>query len=83
MRPQIPDVTERFHQYWILNPIWGSLHIVLEDGNVNDNNVEFCHKWAVEHGDIEGVKLALILLKMSKTQRKKLPKKVEEFNRKQ
>ena len=37
-----------------------------------DSNVEFCRKWAVEHGDADGEYLAAILLRMSRTQRMKL-----------
>jgi hypothetical protein len=73
MKPSISDVRDCFRSYLDLNPGWGSLHIVLEDGNVSDANVRFCVDYAQRNGDLEGERLALILLEMSKTQRRKLP----------
>lgn len=48
------------------------LHIVLDDGNVNDSHVEFCIKYALEQKHNDCYALALILLTMSTTQRIKL-----------
>ena len=49
----------------------GSLHIVLEDLNVKKSHVQFCHGWAAGQGDVEAMRLALLLLRQSKTQRLK------------
>lgn len=68
----IPCVLPRFRLYLHNNPSWGSLHIVLADGNVSDKDVNFCFEWATRHDDPEGAELAKILLKMSKTQRMKI-----------
>lgn len=58
---------------WYVEDNWGgNLHIVLDDGNVKDSNVQFCLNQAEENGDVKGVELAKILLQMSKTQRLKL-----------
>lgn len=78
MKPTIPEVIDRFRAYYKLNPMWGSLHVVLEDMNVNDADVEFCRNWAIEHSDPEGAELAEILLRMSKTQRSKIGDMAEE-----
>lgn len=78
-RVAIPEVIEHFHRYFIGNPTWGSLHIVLDDGNINDGHVQFCINYAVEKGDEEGVVLGEILLRMSKTQRSKIPRMVDEL----
>ncbi len=74
-RITIPDVAERFSAYLAKpeNVLWGSLHVVLEDGNVADHFVSWCRDYAIEQGDIEGAALAEILLKMTTTQRRKLP----------
>ena len=64
----IPEVITRFQAYYAKHPAWGSLHIVLDDGNVRDDSVYFCIKWAIDHEDPEGEALARILLQMSKTQ---------------
>ena len=74
MRPTIPEFRDRFAAYHNRpeNAAWGSLHIVLDDGNVRDSDVEFCIGWAADRGDVEGEVLARILRTMSKTQRLRL-----------
>lgn len=72
------DMLERFAQYYAVNPTWGSLHIVLDDGNVRDSDAEFCRSFALEHGDQEGAELAEYLMKMSKTQRLELPNRIRQ-----
>lgn len=39
----VPDVLERFQMYHREpgNSCWGSLHIVLDDGNLKDHHVKF------------------------------------------
>ena len=73
-RPTIPDVLPLVRAYLAKegNICGGSLHIVLEDGNVADCDVTFCIEWAREHGDPEGEKLGQLLLTMSRTQRLKI-----------
>lgn len=71
-KPTIPEVIERFRAYHSSEPAWGSLHIVLDDNNVRDEDVAFCRQQAEEDGDEEGLALADILARMSKTQRLKL-----------
>ncbi len=72
-KPTIPEVLDRFVAYLNAHGAWGSLHVVLDDGNVHDDHVRGCIEWATEQGDEEGRQLGEILLKMSVTQRKKLP----------
>lgn len=74
MKPSLPEHIERFRAYHKLDCAWGSLHVVLSDGNISDDNVRHCIEWAKEKGDIEGMELAKILLTMSKTQRGKIQK---------
>lgn len=74
MKPTIPEVVDRFRAYRS-NPdnfAWGSLHIVLADQNVADDDVAWCYRSAQERGDEEGASLAEILSRMSRTQRLKL-----------
>ena len=70
----MPEVIPLVRAYYAKsgNNVGGSLHIVLEDGNVSDSNVEFCREWAEEREDHDGVALAKLLLRMSRTQRRKL-----------
>ena len=74
MKPTIPDVMPLVREYYSNpeNACGGSLHIVLDDGNVKDDDVLFCLEYAKEKGDVDGIKLAGILLHMSKTQRNKI-----------
>ena len=69
---KLSDVRDRFTDYYRANPTWGSLHVVLDDLNVADSNVQFCLQYAKENGDTEGEALAEILAQMSRSQRLRL-----------
>lgn len=73
-KPTVPDVVPmvRAYQRKDGNYVGGHLHIVLDDGNVDDHSVEYCLAAAREAGDTDGVALAETLLRMSRTQRLKL-----------
>jgi len=73
-KPTVPEVLPMMYAYRDTagNGVGGSLHIVLDDGNVEDGHVRWCIERAKECGDEEGVKLGETLLSMTKTQRKKL-----------
>lgn len=79
----IPEIVEQFARYYQQpqNGAWGSLHVVLDDHNVDDESVEHCQEWATKRGDTEGAELAGLLLRMSQTQRAKLPHIVRTFLR--
>jgi hypothetical protein len=71
-RLTIPDVLPLVRDYYVEHSTGGSLHIVLDDGNVENAHVDFCIEWAIEHDDAEGEKLARLIRTMTKTQRRKL-----------
>lgn len=73
-KPTIPEVFDRFDAYSRIHGAWGSLHIVLDDGNHEDHMVAWCIGSAEDRGDFEGAALARILLRMSRTQRGRLSK---------
>lgn len=50
------------------------LHIVLDDNNVTDSDVDFCVKRSHENGHADCLELAERLRAMSRTQRLKLAK---------
>lgn len=50
----------------------GCLHIVLDDGNVEDHSVAFCVDYAMENDCNQCESLARLLMRMSRTQRLKL-----------
>ena len=70
-KPTIPNVLPLVQAYYSRfgNECGGSLHIVLDDGNVRDSDVAFCRQLAEERGDTDGIVLADVLMQMSKTQR--------------
>jgi hypothetical protein len=74
-----PELLQKFFDYYEENPAWGSLHIVLADGNVSNVDVEFCIDYAKKNNDPEGEELGKLLLNMSKTQRLKLPHRIMEI----
>lgn len=73
-KPTVPEVLPIMRAYYAKpdNLAGGSLHIVLDDGNIETSSVEFCREYAHKNNDPDGVALAELLLKMSYTQRKKL-----------
>ena len=73
-KPTIPEVLPLVRAYYAKpgNGCGGSLHIVLDDGNVDAADVQWCLRYAQEQGDEDGVRLASLLLQMSRTQRTKL-----------
>lgn len=74
MKPTVPEVLAKVREYEALpgNGAGGNLHIVIDDGNIRDSDVMFCREAAEDDGDTAGVELAKLLLKMSKTQRRKI-----------
>ena len=73
---KITDVLHHFVSYYQKNPLWGPLHIILDDGNVEDKFIIYCSQ---EAEDRDTKFLCRLLMRMTKTQRKKLPYKVHEI----
>ena len=73
-KPTIPEVLPQIREYYAKpgNSVGGSLHVVLEDGNVDDFSVMACAVIAIRDDDLDGHALAETLSRMSQTQRKKL-----------
>ena len=68
----VPELIEAARDYYTKNPVGGSLHIVLDDGNLKDDSIKWCIDYARGEGDEEGAKLGEMILGASMTQRKKL-----------
>lgn len=75
-KPTVDVVEHLVRAYYAVhgNEAGGSLHILLDDGNVSDDSVRFCVTSARRQDDEKGEALARVLLRMSKTQRLKLAK---------
>ena len=73
-RPTVPEVLPLVRAYYAKpgNEAGGNLHIVLDDGNVEDSSIRFCVEGSVREMDLDGVSLCQKLLAMSKTQRRVL-----------
>jgi hypothetical protein len=71
-KPTVPEVAPLVRALYEVHPAGCCLHIVLDDGNVQDSNVQFCLDLAVERGHASCAALAVLLGGMSKTQRTKL-----------
>jgi hypothetical protein len=71
-RLSVPDILPKVRAYMDKHPTGGSLHIVLEDQNVRDSDIQFCIDYAEGKGDAEGAEIGRALLSMSKTQRLKI-----------
>ncbi len=76
----VSEVLPLVQAYYKFNGVGGSLHIVLDDGNLEDDSVEFCLRYARDNHDIAGQNLAKVLLRMSRKQRQKLYDQYEKFH---
>jgi hypothetical protein len=75
-KPTVPQVLPLVYAYRSSGPpanrVGGSLHAVLDEGNVADRDVARCLEYARGQGDEAGAALAGVLSRMSRTQRRKL-----------
>ena len=72
MKPTVPEVRPLVRELYGRHSAGCCLHVVLDDGNVQDDSVRFCIEWARGRGCAECERLGEVLLQMSKTQRLKL-----------
>jgi hypothetical protein len=73
-KPSIPDVLPLVKAYFQKpgNEAGGLLHVVLDDGNVESPHILFAMEQCLLASDEDGHWLCIQLLRMSRTQRKKL-----------
>jgi hypothetical protein len=71
MNPKVEKAIKMSRAYYKLpdNGAGGSLHIVLDDGNLETGHVLWCKNYAKEQGDPEGVALAEFLLTLTEDER--------------
>jgi hypothetical protein len=72
------EILEACREYYKTHSTGGHLHIALDDGNVEAHFVGWCAVMADRAGDVEGVTLALSLLRLSESQRWSLYRKLHE-----
>jgi hypothetical protein len=73
-RPTVPDVLPLAYAYYEKpgNSAGGSLHSVLDDGNLEEHHVLSAFDRAAVRGDLDGCVLATMMLAMTGTQRRKV-----------
>ena len=74
MKPTVPEVLPLAITYYAKpgNGAGGNLHIVLDDDNIDDEHIQFCLDLCTSESDKDGIELCNKLLRMSKTQRRKV-----------
>ena len=80
MKPTVPQILPFVQALYEVEIVGGSLHIMLDDGNTEDNHVDYCIESAKKRGDVYGELLARALKFMSETQRLKLFSHPEKRN---
>jgi hypothetical protein len=76
---RIEEAIRRIKPYYNVNTGGGSLHIALDDGNMEADHILFCLRWAEEHDDKDAVALAKLLLDMSIDERYELYERYDEY----
>ena len=73
-RPRTPEVIADVQSFYALpgNDMGGNLHIVLDDGNLEDHAVWFCLERSLVKRDQIAARIARQLLAMTRTQRKRV-----------
>lgn len=73
-KPTVPQVLPLALAYYAKpgNGVGGALHIVLDDGNLDNESINYCITFAIARGDVDAFNLGKLLLQMSATQRKKI-----------
>lgn len=74
MKPSIQFMREIVHSFYSLdgNIVGGSLHIVLDDYNIEDNHIVWCKNYALEKQDEDGVFMCDLLLQFTEDEREKI-----------
>lgn len=78
---KIEQAIELIRPYYRLKPLGGSLHICLDDGNMENDHVDFCLNWARQNADSMGEAIALFLQSMSADERDELYCRYGEYSK--
>lgn len=80
-KPTVSQLIKAAKAYYAIpnNGVGGSLHIVLDDENIEDCHINWCIDYAMANDDNEGVLLGKMLLGASYTQRRKLVRNYEAY----
>lgn len=83
MNSKVKELVKAARDYYAHpeNGCGGSLHIVLDDGNVEEEHVLWCRDHAEEQGDVEGVALCDKLLDATEDERLRVYEHYKEYAR--
>ena len=71
-KPTVPEVLPLVRAIYERHCAGCCLHIMTDDGNVEQDSAEFCLQWAIERGHEDCIAAARLLVQMSPTQRGKI-----------
>lgn len=66
------DFIELCKEFYKTNGAGGCLHIVLDDGNLYQGNIQFCYGWACGINDENAKNIASLMTLMNMKQRQKI-----------
>lgn len=78
---RIEDAIRRIKPYYEANPGGGTLHVALDDGNMDAGNILDCWHYAKEEGDKAAQDLIEMLLDMSVDERYELYDRYDDYAR--
>lgn len=52
------------------NGVGGNLHVILDDGNVNNEHIDFCRKQCARNGDVDGLAILDVIAAMPEEDRR-------------
>jgi len=76
-KPTIPDVLPEMVRFMREHPVGGKLHIVIDDGNFDDESMRYSLEHAIAEQDAAALSLAEKMIRMSITQRRRLVRRAE------
>lgn len=65
MTQSLQNIIDLIKPYYDENSSGGNLHIVLDDGNLENSDIDFCIKECLVNNDTAGLKICRELVKMS------------------
>ena len=66
--------------YYAVNPCGGNLHIVLDDGNLRNSDLQWCAGYACGQADELGNDIANLMLTMTMKQRKRVYRNYAKYS---
>lgn len=67
-------------KYYEFEPSGGSCHIALDDGNLDDDDIEFCAKESHKNGDYFGVEICKHLTSFTVEERELIVERPHDIN---